>query len=48
MHRLAEPGEQRPYQLAVADAVQQLVGDVAGFQIGEDKDVGAAFSALKG
>ena len=42
VHRLAQAREQRPDQFRAADPLQQLVGDVAGFQVREDQHVRAA------
>jgi hypothetical protein len=40
--RLREAGQQRADGFGAADALQQLVGDVAGFQVGKHQHVGAA------
>ena len=40
---LRQAHQDGPDGFGAADALQQLVGDVAGFQVGEDQDVGAAF-----
>jgi hypothetical protein len=43
VHGLRETGQQRTDQLGAAEMVAEFVSDVAGFEIGEDQDVGAAF-----
>jgi hypothetical protein len=43
MDRLRKAGQQGSDPLRASNSVEEFVGDVAGFPVGEDEDIGAAF-----